>query len=76
MSQKSIISQRDVRARYRNCSKATLYKHVKDGLFPLPIKLSSRMSGWLSDDLDEFFADPIAWRTKHVRVDKDSVGLS
>lgn len=72
MTQKSLVDQKNVRIRYRNCSKATLYRHVREGLFPQPIKISARMSGWLSDDLDKFFSDPLAWRAKHAQNNKSA----
>jgi prophage regulatory protein len=31
--------------------RATIYNHVKAGLFPKPIKLNGRASGWLKSEV-------------------------
>lgn len=35
-------------------SRATIYKMVKAGTFPKPIKLGVRAVGWLETDIDEW----------------------
>jgi len=34
--------------------RSTIYKHVKLGNFPPPIKLCSRAVGWLEEDIDKW----------------------
>lgn len=35
-------------------SKSTIYKLIKEGKFPKPLKLSKRSVGWRQSDLDNF----------------------
>jgi prophage regulatory protein len=35
-------------------SKATIYKKIKEGSFPAPVKLSAKASGWRSTDLENW----------------------
>ena len=37
-------------------SKATLYRMIKSGTFPRPIKLGPRAVGWLRQEIDEWVA--------------------
>jgi prophage regulatory protein len=38
-------------------SKATLWRKVKNGTFPLPLKLSERITAWRVEDIREWIAD-------------------
>ncbi|WP_432807300.1 helix-turn-helix transcriptional regulator [Microvirga terrae] len=33
------------------CSRATLYREIKDGLFPRPFKLTRNKNAWRRDDV-------------------------
>jgi prophage regulatory protein len=37
-------------------SKATIWRKVKDGTFPKPIKLGARITAWLLDDIEVWLA--------------------
>jgi len=37
-------------------SKSTWYRGIKAGLYPLPVRLSSRRVGWLRSDIDACIA--------------------
>lgn len=48
-------------------SRSTIYNLIKEGSFPPPIKLSSRASGWLSDEIEHWKASRITrshWRAE------------
>lgn len=34
--------------------KSTMYLYIKEGLFPRPIKLGVRSSGWIEDEINEW----------------------
>jgi len=36
-------------------SSATLYRRIKEGAFPKPIKVSENIVGWLAADLEAWF---------------------
>lgn len=38
-------------------SRASIYELGKKGLFPLPIKLGPRSSGWLVAEIEQWLAD-------------------
>ena len=37
-------------------SKATIYRSIKSGTFPAPVKISARRVGWRSSDIAKFVA--------------------
>lgn len=37
--------------------RSTLYRLIKQGRFPAPVKLSERSSAWRSSDVDAWIAD-------------------
>lgn len=37
-------------------SKATIWRKLKDGTFPKPIKLGDRITAWRLDDIEEWLA--------------------
>ncbi|MBU2740721.1 MULTISPECIES: AlpA family phage regulatory protein [Acidithiobacillus] len=39
-------------------SRATLWRKVRDGTFPAPVKLSSRTTAWHATDIYRWMADP------------------
>lgn len=55
----SICSQRCLRERELlkviPFSKSTLWRKIKDGTFPAPVKISTKVIVWLSDDIDHWF---------------------
>ena len=40
----------------------TVYRGVKEGWFPKPVKISDRASGWVQSEIDEFIQNRIAER--------------
>ena len=46
-------------------SRSTVYKLIKDGRFPAPIKLGPRASGWIREELSEWIAGRISMRGSH-----------
>ncbi len=38
-------------------SKATVYRLVKAGQFPKPVKLTARLRGWISGDVQEWISN-------------------
>ncbi|MFM0329099.1 helix-turn-helix transcriptional regulator [Paraburkholderia strydomiana] len=49
-------------------SRSTIYKRVKDGTFPAPLKLGERSVGWRVAEIEAFLASPSDYcaRTGHV----------
>lgn len=41
---------------YTTFSRASVYRHIKKGTFPLPIKISERRVAWRSEDIDAWVA--------------------
>lgn len=42
---------------------STVYYHISEGLFPRPIKLGERMSGWLESEVNAIMAARIAGKS-------------
>lgn len=40
---------------------STVWAKAKQGLIPVPIKISTGITRWQSSHIDEYVADPIAW---------------
>jgi prophage regulatory protein len=51
-------------------SRATLYRLVKKGLLPPPVKLGGRAVGWLSTDVTEFIEARAQERQRAMRLGK------
>jgi predicted DNA-binding transcriptional regulator AlpA len=49
---------------YAPFSTSTLWRKVKDGSYPRPIKISEQITAWKLSDLQEWAADPLAYRSK------------
>ena len=45
-------------------SRSTLYAHVRDGRFPLPVTISKRCVAWVEGEIDGWIADRIAARSR------------
>ncbi|MCO5410423.1 helix-turn-helix transcriptional regulator [Ralstonia mojiangensis] len=43
-------------------SSTTLWRKVKDGSFPAPTKLSSRVTAWRAEDVRAYLSDPTGYR--------------
>ncbi|WP_084598417.1 helix-turn-helix transcriptional regulator [Paraburkholderia atlantica] len=43
-------------------SRATLWRRVKNGTFPAPIKLSERTTAWSTAEIRKWIADPTGYR--------------
>jgi prophage regulatory protein len=54
-----ILRKRDV-IRLTGLSKSTIYKYIKDGLFPSQIQLGPRAVGWLEEDVKTWLNSRIA----------------
>jgi prophage regulatory protein len=47
---------------------STIYRDIKDGTFPRPIKLGPQTSGWKKSDIDRWIAQrPVAKITRRIR---------
>ena len=53
-----------VEARY-GVSSASIYRWIKQGVFPLPRRIGPGAVAWHIDELDAFDENPDAWREKH-----------
>ncbi|EIN00391.1 phage transcriptional regulator [Paraburkholderia hospita] len=47
-------------------SRATLWRRVKDGTFPRPIKLSERTTAWPTAEIRKWILDPAGYRASPV----------
>jgi len=47
-------------------SRATLWRRVKDGTFPQPVKLSERTTAWPTTEVRKWMADPTGYRANSV----------
>ncbi|EKZ97628.1 phage transcriptional regulator [Cupriavidus sp. HMR-1] len=54
------VRERDLLASVLPISKATLWRWVKAGTFPPPVKLSSRVTAWQVEAVRAWLANPIA----------------
>jgi len=43
---------------------ATLWRKVKNGTFPKPVKLSDRVTAWKVEDVRAWIADPMGYRAE------------
>lgn len=41
---------------YTGLKPSTIYKHIKSGNFPAPVKLTRRASGWLASDVSTWLS--------------------
>lgn len=57
------VSRQELRELKGICfSDATLYRKLKDGSFPLPVKLGDNTNGWVEAEIDAWAAEKIAAR--------------
>ena len=47
-------------------SRATLWRRVKDGTFPQPVKLSERTIAWPTAEVRKWMDDPVGYRAEHL----------
>jgi prophage regulatory protein len=45
-------------------SRSTIYQRIKDGTFPVPVKLGLRAVGWRIGDIERFLRDPAGYRVE------------
>lgn len=50
-----VLRRRDVEA-LTGLSHATIYRHLRAGSFPRPIRLTDRLVGWLERDIEAWLA--------------------
>jgi prophage regulatory protein len=58
MNQIKILRVRDVCA-HTGLSRTTMYRLVRHGEFPQPIRLTVRTKGWLADEVDAWIAERV-----------------
>ena len=46
----------------------TIYRKVKSGEFPKPIRIAARASAWLESEVDQFISDRIAVRSTQAPI--------
>ena len=62
------IIRREEVTRLTGIARATLYKLIKEGKFPAPLRLGERSVGWRLADIDTWLAAPERhWDPKEVR---------
>ena len=62
------IIRREEVTRLTGIARATLYKLIKEGKFPEPLRLGERSVGWRLADIDEWLAAPERnWDPKAVK---------
>ena len=62
------IIRREEVTRLTGIARATLYKLIKEGRFPSPLRLGERSVGWRLADIDAWLAAPERrWDPKEVR---------
>ena len=49
-------------------SRATLWRKVKDGTFPQPVKLSEHTTAWPTKEVCKWIADPMGYRSENIQV--------
>ena len=52
------IIRREEVTRLTGIARATLYKLIKEGKFPVPLRLGERSVGWRLSDIDEWLTSP------------------
>ena len=52
------IVRRDEVSKLTGLARATIYKKVKEGSFPPPIRLGARSVGWRLSDIDDWLQAP------------------
>ena len=67
------LKRKEVRQRAGNIVDSTLYHWINQGIFPRPVQLGPQRVGWREADVDEWAANPTAWREAHLGVDKEVV---
>ena len=60
------LSNVEVRRIAGGKSTATLWRWVRDGLFPAPIRIGPNSVAWRVSDCQEWAADPARWREMHT----------
>ncbi len=43
-------------------SRSTIYRKIAEGTFPPQIRISVNGAGWRESDIDQWVANPVAWR--------------
>ncbi|WP_447763340.1 helix-turn-helix transcriptional regulator [Sphingopyxis panaciterrae] len=43
-------------------SRTTIYRKIAEGTFPRQVRIAVRSSGWRESQLEQWIADPIAYR--------------
>ena len=57
LEERRIVRREEV-SKLTGIARATIYKKVKDGSFPPPIRLGARSVGWRLSDIDDWLQDP------------------
>lgn len=63
IEQKRIMRIKEIKARV-GLPNSTIYDHIKRQLFPKPIKLGERISGWLESEVTAIMAARIAGKSE------------
>lgn len=70
---KIFLRRPEVRCRY-GISSATLYRWIRVGLFPRPVRLGPNTVGWRVSDLEVFDANPERWRSNKPEITTVQIG--
>jgi prophage regulatory protein len=49
-----IVTAKETARDYARCSRATLYRWVRDGIFPQPRRIGPKRIGWIAAELEEW----------------------
>jgi prophage regulatory protein len=58
-----IIRLKTVLAR-TGLSRSTIYRKIAEKTFPAQLKISTNGAGWRESDINQWIANPVAWRPK------------
>ncbi|WP_157874630.1 AlpA family phage regulatory protein [Paraburkholderia atlantica] len=61
---RNAIMRRDEVERETGLSHSTIYKRIKDGTFPAPLKIGPGSTGWRVTDIEAFLASPADYRVE------------
>lgn len=56
------IMRRDEVERETGLSRSTIYKRIKEGTFPVPLKIGPGSTGWRVADIEAFLAPPADYK--------------
>jgi predicted DNA-binding transcriptional regulator AlpA len=65
---RNAIMRRDEVERETGMSRSTIYKRIKDGTFPAPLKIGPGSIGWRVSDIEAFLSSPAHYKVADAAV--------